>query len=89
MVKAFREKSDLDGDLINIGYMVLKPKIFDYITDDTIVLEQEPMNKLISQGELIARTHQGFWQCMDTFREKQQLEKYWVSGDIPWKVWDN
>ena len=89
MVKAFREKSDLDGDLINIGYMVLKPKIFDYNTDDTIVLEQEPMNKLISQGELIARTHQGFWQCMDTFREKQQLEKYWVSGDIPWKVWDN
>ena len=86
-VKAFREKSDLDGDLINIGFMVFNPEIFDYIEDDSTVFEKEPMNSLVEKGELISRTHKGYWQCMDTLREKQQLEKLWSSGNAPWKLW--
>lgn len=87
-VKAFREKSDLDGDLINIGFMVVNPEIFDHIDGDQTVFEQEPLNGLVRDNELIAYTHRGFWQCMDTLREKQQLEKYWESGKAPWKVWE-
>ena len=87
-VNAFREKSDLDGDLINIGFMVMNPEIFDRIEGDKTVFEQEPLNSLVRDGELIARIHKGYWQCMDTLREKQQLEKLWDSGDAPWKVWE-
>ena len=87
-VKAFREKSDLDGDLINIGFMVMNPEIFDRIDGEQTVFEQEPLNGLVRDNELIAYTHRGFWQCMDTLREKQQLEKYWESGKAPWKVWE-
>jgi len=86
-VNAFREKSDLDGDLINIGFMVMNPDIFDRIEGDNIVFEQQPLNSLVRDGELIAHTHLGYWQCMDTLREKQQLEKLWASGNAPWKVW--
>lgn len=86
-VNAFREKSDLDGDLINIGFMVMNPEIFDRIEGDKTVFEQEPLNSLVRDGELIAKTHKGYWQCMDTLREKQQLEKLWESGKAPWKVW--
>ena len=86
-VNAFREKSDLDGDLINIGFMVMNPQIFDRIKDDQSVFEQEPLNSLVRDGELIARVHEGFWQCMDTLREKQQLEKLWNSENCPWKIW--
>ena len=88
-VNAFREKSDLDGDLINIGYMVMNSEIFDRIDDDSTVFEQEPINSLVNDGELIARTHTGYWQCMDTLREKQQLEKLWDSGNAPWKTWED
>lgn len=88
-VNAFREKSDLDGDLINIGFMVMNPEIFDRIDGDNTVFEQEPLNGLVKDGELIARTHDGFWQCMDTLREKQQLEKLWNSGECPWKIWED
>lgn len=88
-VTAFREKSDLDGDLINIGFMVFEPEFFDCIDDDSTVLEKTPMDKLVQRGELMAYTHKGFWQCMDTLREKQQLEKLWNSGKAPWKTWDN
>lgn len=87
VVNAFREKSDLDGNLINIGYMVMNPDIFDRIEDDSTVFEQEPLNSLVRDRELIARKHDGFWQCMDTLREKQQLEKYWETGHAPWKTW--
>ena len=87
-VNAFREKSDLDGNLINIGFMVMNPEIFDRIEGDKTVFEQEPLNSLVRDGELIARIHKGYWQCMDTLREKQQLEKLWDSGDAPWKVWE-
>jgi glucose-1-phosphate cytidylyltransferase len=87
-VNAFREKSDLDGDLINIGFMVLNPEIFDRINGDSTVFEQEPLNSLVRDGELKAYTHRGYWQCMDTLREKQQLEKLWDSGKAPWKLWN-
>lgn len=87
IVRAFREKSDLDGDLINIGYMVLNQKIFDYLSDDKTVFEQEPLNTLVSERNLISYVHHGFWQCMDTLREKQKLEKLWESGNAPWRIW--
>lgn len=86
-VRAFREKSDLDGDLINIGFMVMNPEIFDRIEGDSAVFEQDPLNSLVRDGELKAYIHHGFWQCMDTLREKQKLENLWASGDAPWKVW--
>lgn len=87
IVKAFREKSDVDGDLINIGFMVFSPKIFDYIDGDNTVFEKEPMNSLVSNGELMSYLHKGFWQCMDTLREKENLENLWGNGNAPWKVW--
>lgn len=86
-VNAFREKSDLDGDLINIGFMVMNPEIFDRIQGDDTVFEKEPLNSLVRDGELKAYTHHGYWQCMDTLREKQQLEKLWNTGNAPWKLW--
>ena len=86
-ISAFREKSDLDGDLINIGFMVFEPQIFDYIEDDSTVLEQGPLTKLVEKHQLAGYVHKGFWQCMDTLREKQQLEKLWDSGNAPWKIW--
>lgn len=89
MVDAFREKSDFDGDLINIGFMVLEPKIFDFIEGDSTTFEKEPINKLVLLHELAAYTHKGFWQCMDTVREKEKLEKIWSSGQAPWKVWED
>lgn len=70
-VTAFREKSDLDGDLINIGFMVLDPKIFNYIEGDETSLENDPMTNLIKDNQLMAYIHKGFWQCMDTLREKR------------------
>ena len=88
-VNAFREKSDLDGDLINIGYMVMEPTIFDRIKDDNTVFEQEPLNSLVHDGELRAFIHHGFWQCMDTLREKQKLEELWLSKNAPWKIWED
>lgn len=87
-VAAFREKSDFDGDLINIGFMVMNPEIFDLIDSDSTIFEQEPMKTLVSHGELMSRLHTGYWQCMDTLREKQKLEELWDSGNAPWKVWD-
>ena len=87
-VNAFREKSDLDGDLINIGFMVFEPKLFDYIEGDATVFEKEPLNGLVKDGQLVAYTHKGFWQCMDTLREKQKLEKLWEEGNAPWKLWN-
>ena len=88
-VKAFREKSDLDGDLINIGFMVFQPEIFDYIAGDDTIFEKEPLNSLVEQDQLKAYLHKGFWQCMDTIREKEQLEKLWNSGQAPWKEWQD
>lgn len=86
-VEAFREKSDLDGDLINIGFMVFNPEFFDAIDNDSTVLEKDPMIRLIEKNQLMAYTHKGFWQCMDTLREKEKLENLWNSGNAPWKNW--
>ncbi len=86
-VVAFREKDDEDGSLINGGFMVCNPEIFDYLEDDNTILEQKPMNELAAKGELKSFYHDGFWQCMDTKREKDKLEKLWASGEAPWKVW--
>ena len=88
IIQAFREKSDMDSDLINIGFMVFKPQIFDYIDNDETSFEKEPMEKLVELQELVGRVHKGYWQCMDTVREKQQIEKLWNTGDAPWKLWD-
>ena len=87
LVKQFREKSDLDGDLINIGFMVFEPQILDMITGDDCVLERDVLSKLASMGEINAYIHKGFWQCMDTMREKELLEELYASGKCPWKVW--
>ena len=88
-IEAFREKSDMDGDLINIGFMVFKPQIFDLIEGDETSFEKDPMEKLVSMKELMGYVHNGYWQCMDTLREKNQIENLWNSGDAPWKAWDN
>lgn len=86
-VDAFREKSDMDGDLINIGFMVFEPEFFDYIDGDATILEKDPMTRLVEKQQLMAYTHKGFWQCMDTMREKEKLEKLWGAGNAPWKIW--
>lgn len=88
-VAAFREKSGIDGDLINIGFMIFEPAIFDYIDGDDTVFEKEPIEGLVKEGQLNSYLHKGFWQCMDTLREKQKLEKLWESGRAPWKVWED
>lgn len=87
LIKSFREKSDIDAGLINGGYMVVKPEIFKYIKDDSTVFEKEPLETVASKGELIAYRHNGFWQCMDTQRDKQQLESLWASNTAPWRKW--
>ena len=87
-IAAFREKSDLDGDLINIGFMVFEPQLFDYIVDDFTVFEKEPMLGLVEKHELMSYVHTGYWQCMDTLREKQKLEELWQSNKAPWKTWE-
>ena len=86
-IKSFREKNDIDGSMINAGFMVLEPKVFDFIAGDSTVFEKEPLEAVANMGELMAYKHEGFWQCMDTQRDKQQLEKLWESGQAPWKKW--
>lgn len=86
-INSFREKNDLDGSMINAGYMVLEPKVFDYIKDDTTVFEKEPLETIAKKGQLMAYKHDGFWQCMDTQRDKFNLEKQWNEGKALWKVW--
>lgn len=86
-VKSFREKSQMDSAPINAGYMVLEPAIFDYLSEDGCIFEQEPLRRLAEAGELMSYQHRGFWQCMDTLFEKTELEQLWESGRAPWKVW--
>ena len=87
-ISSFREKRDSDGNPINGGFMVLDPKVIDYIEGDSTVFEQEPLENLVKDSQLMAFKHNGFWQCMDTLRDKQNLEKIWASGEAPWKKWD-
>lgn len=88
-ITAFREKSNFDGNLINIGYMVLEPEVFSYISGDEEPFEREPLSKLVEDNQLSGYIHQGFWQCMDTINERQKLEKMWASGKAPWKTWED
>ncbi len=87
VIRSFREKSDSDGAVINGGFMVMNPQVFNYLKDDQTVFEQEPMQRLASEGELMSFYHDGFWQCMDTQREMKKLEELWQSKQAPWKIW--
>ena len=87
-VKAFREKAKVDGEPINAGYMVLEPEIFNYLSGDNTIFEKEPLERLVSENQLSSFMHTGFWQCMDTKKEHDQLEKMWLEGTAPWKSWD-
>ena len=87
-INSFREKNDNDGGVINGGFMIMNPEVFDYIEGDTTVLEREPLENLAKNGELMAFHHTGFWKCMDTQRDKETLEKLWKSGNAPWRKWE-
>lgn len=86
-VVRFTEKPQTSEGWINGAFFVLEPGIFDYIPDDDVMWEQEPLEQLASAGELMAYQHNSFWQCMDTLREKQILMNLWNSGEAPWKIW--
>jgi len=84
----FEEKPNVETGFINGGFFVLSPRVLDYVAGDQTVWEQEPLQTLVANGELAAFRHEGFWQPMDTLREKEQLEAKWASGKAPWKIWD-
>ncbi len=86
-VESFMEKPKGDGGVINGGFFVLNPKVIEYIKEDATIWEKEPMEKLAAIGQLQAYTHNGFWQPMDTLRDKKQLEELWSTGKAPWKTW--
>ncbi len=86
-VTAFREKDSKDVGLINGGFFVCEPQVLDLIDGDATVWEQEPMNRLVHAGQLAAWRHLGFWQSMDTLRDKTVLDNLWASGNAPWKIW--
>ena len=87
-VAGFEEKPRGDGGWINGGFFVLSPKVIDLIANDATTWEQEPLMTLAERGELMAFEHGGFWQPMDTLRDKNHLEHLWQSGEAPWKQWD-
>ena len=88
IIKKFAEKTKEAGGWINAGFMVLSPKVFDLIEGDKTIFERYPLEKLSSDNQLSAYKHKGFWQCMDTLKEKMYLEELWETGKAPWKVWD-
>lgn len=87
-VTSFKEKPKGDGGMINGGFFVLSPKVIDLIDNDATLWEREPLEALAQAGQLAAFTHDGFWQPMDTLRDKILLEELWQSGKAPWKVWE-
>lgn len=87
LVRSFREKKKTDGSVINGGFMVCEPELFGMISGDDSVLEDEPLPLLAQAGKLGCYKHDGFWRCMDTQREREQLENMWASGDAPWRMW--
>lgn len=86
-VNNFREKPQGDGAMINGGFFVLNPSVLDYIDGDSTIWERTPLERLADEGQLAAYSHTGFWQPMDTLRDKIHLEELWQSGKAPWKVW--
>lgn len=88
-VRGFVEKAKEDGGWINGGFMVIEPEIFDYLGGDDCILERTPMQQLSADGKLMAYKHNGFWQCMDTQRDKVLLDEMWNSGKAQWKIWDS
>jgi len=86
-ITAFREKAQADGDWINSGFFVLSPKVLDLVAGDHTTWEREPLETLAAENNLRAFEHKGFWQPMDTLRDKQQLEALWTNGKAPWKTW--
>ena len=87
LVRSFEEKPQIGEGWINGGFFVLEPGIADYIADDRSLWEREPMENLAADGQLAAYRHDGFWQCMDTMRDKRLLETWWEAGNAPWKIW--
>lgn len=85
----FSEKPQAGEGWINGGFLVFEPEVMDYIADDSTVLERETLERLAADGQLMAFQHPGFWQPMDTLREKLLLESLWATGEAPWKVWDH
>lgn len=88
VVRSFREKSMIDQAPINAGYMVWNREVLDYIAGDDISFEKEPLEQIAAEGQLMSYLHSGFWQCMDTKREKDILETLWQNENAPWKSWD-
>ena len=86
-VREFKEKPKGDGSWVNAGFFVMEPGVFDHLENNSTVLEQEPLENLAKAGELMAYKHSGFWQPMDTLRDKNLLEELWQSGKAPWKIW--
>lgn len=87
-INSFREKSKEDGGWINGGFMVLQPEIFNYLEDDSTIFERKPLETLAAQNQLSAYKHNGFWQCMDTQRDKMYLDELLASGNAPWRIWE-
>lgn len=87
-IHCFKEKSKEDGGWINGGFMILNPEIMNYLEGDDCMFERYPLETVASEGQLKAYKHDGFWQCMDTMRDRELLEKYWNNGQAPWKVWE-
>lgn len=88
-IDRFAEKKKEDGGWINGGYMVLQPEVIDYINGDQTTFEKEPLEKLSEEKQLVSYKHYGFWQCMDTMKEKMYLEELLINGTAPWKVWND
>lgn len=88
IVKEFREKQDSDESLINGGFMIAEPEVFGYIDGDATFFEKEPLERIAKEGKLAAYRHYGFWQCMDTQRDREKLQQLWDEGNAPWKIWE-
>jgi glucose-1-phosphate cytidylyltransferase len=88
LVMRFEEKPQIGEGWINGGFFVLQPEIAGYIQGDATLWERDPLERLASEGQLAAYRHAGFWQCMDTLRDVQLLERLWQEGEAPWKLWD-
>ena len=86
-VISFKEKPPGDGNWINGGYFVLEPSVFDYLGDNSTIWEEEPVENLTRDGQLSTYKHSGFWQSLDTLRDKNKLEELWSKGNAPWKIW--